>query len=201
MNEKHRNDAKLMKLAAEINNDLSKVVGSLRTTLAHARHAGDGLRKAKVESGHGKFTEWILQNITACCETCRRYMRLSEDWDPHVRAAVENNPNLTIEDALRLLRPESEKKGVITTPRLDIEVRNQLFRSFKQYINSLDDDAVSALHDLWDDIWADISVRLCGELGVSPDDLVDELKAAVLRKRCRRASGHSGSKNDDQEKR
>jgi hypothetical protein len=201
MNENGREGARLEKLAADANDHHDQVMGSLRTALEHAKRAGDALRAAKECVAHGKWTPWLLQNFKASPATARGYMRISKNWDSHLRAVIEDNPQLTIDDALRILRPEKEKSGVIATPRLDDVDREQLLRSFRQYIDSLDDDVVSALRNQWDEIWADISARLCGEMGVNPDDVDDKLEAAVLRMRRRRATERTDGKDADQPKR
>jgi hypothetical protein len=86
-------------LARQINSEHRAGFGAMRKGLEHFRAAGEALIKAKKQVGHGKWGDWLKENVRCSQDMCNRYMRLARNWD---------------RDKLRTTRSLSEAMGLIT---------------------------------------------------------------------------------------
>jgi hypothetical protein len=66
-------------LARAINDKLSQMIASARTTLQRAIEIGELLVIAKERVGHGNFEAWVTDHCQLSYRSARRYMTLARD--------------------------------------------------------------------------------------------------------------------------
>jgi hypothetical protein len=138
----------------------------VRQAVRHARAAGDALRAAKKEVGHGGWTDWLDANFHGSRETARAYMRVSRKWktlEPQLARG-----DLTLEEALEALRhrkpPELwEPPGLTPVEKFIRDEVERCLRNARTFVlnkfRSMDDDLIvclgfSRFHDEGlDDLW------------------------------------------------
>jgi Protein of unknown function (DUF3102) len=143
----------LTELAYEANRQHRQVTRLLRSTIHHARAAGEALTVAKKKVGFGNWSKWLKTDFDSSPETARVYMRIAKYWDCKLKAAVEANPNLTIEEARQILRPEPYKENGTNPYRikpLPDTARSGLCFLFERWMDNLPDEAVIVLYNNWD---------------------------------------------------
>lgn len=94
----------LADLAATANEEAARGDAATRHGLKHYRSAGEALLKAKVLCGHGKWLDWLKDNVRFSARSARAYMQLADGWDKLAAAA-------NLSEALHLLAdggPEEE---------------------------------------------------------------------------------------------
>lgn len=102
----------LATLASRINAEHAAVERTARTSLEHARAAGEALAKAKKQVGHGNWMKWLKDNVRCSQPTAFRYIKISSGWN---KLFTVNN--LSITDALRLLSiDEPEPDNPVEVP-------------------------------------------------------------------------------------
>jgi hypothetical protein len=89
-------------LAKVANHHHAAVLQCVRSALQHAKQAGDALRAAKKQVGHGCWTAWLADKFTASPETARAYMRVSQRWG-ELEPLLQDG-RLTLQQALEWLR-------------------------------------------------------------------------------------------------
>jgi len=93
-------------LAKAINDKLSQMVASARTTLQRAIEIGELLELAKDRVGHGNFEAWVTDHCQLSYRSARRYMKLArERTEIEAQAKMANVANLNATTAQRLLAP------------------------------------------------------------------------------------------------
>jgi hypothetical protein len=93
-------------LARAINDKLSQMVASARTTLQRAIEIGELLELAKKRVGHGNFEAWVTDHCQLSYRSARRYMTLARDrTEIEAQAKMANVANLNVTTAQRLLAP------------------------------------------------------------------------------------------------
>ena len=93
-------------LAKAINDKLSQMVASARTTLQRAIEIGELLELAKERVGHGNFEAWVTDHCQLSYRSARRYMKLArERVEIEAQAKMANVANLNAATAQRLLAP------------------------------------------------------------------------------------------------
>jgi hypothetical protein len=93
-------------IAKSINNEHRAVLGMRRRALEHARTAGNLLRQAKDEVGHGGWSKWKKSNLECSDRTAQAYMQIAENWDELEQKCEEKAQDLAdlgLERALKLL--------------------------------------------------------------------------------------------------
>jgi hypothetical protein len=89
---------------------INAALGRARQALSFYKEAGDDLRQAQQLLPHGSWEPWLAENFDRVSpQQARAYMRLSEHWD-RIAPHHQENPDLTLTDALRLLRPAKPPK-------------------------------------------------------------------------------------------
>lgn len=77
----------------------NRVIECWQSGLKHAKVAGNYLRDAKKQTGHGKWLWWLKRNCPIISErTAQVYMTIAKRWKE-----LEPNPNLSINEALKTL--------------------------------------------------------------------------------------------------
>jgi hypothetical protein len=107
----------LATLAQEANRQHAAGVSATRKGVEHLRACGHALKKAKAQCGHGKWLEWLKDNVQFDRRTATRYMQLAEipedKWD--------TVSHLGLSEALRVLaedhQDEAPASGSGTAPR------------------------------------------------------------------------------------
>jgi hypothetical protein len=97
-------------LAVRIREEVAGVVAGLRSSLEHARAAGDLLLQAKVQMDHGDWGGWLEKTSLVSQRTAEAYMRIAGRWDS-IRSKSQRTADLTISHALKLLAKPSTKKA------------------------------------------------------------------------------------------
>jgi hypothetical protein len=70
----------LSDLAEQINAAHAEVLAAVRTSLLHARTAGDLLLQAKARCQHGQWLPWLAGNVQFSERTAQAYMRVAKRW-------------------------------------------------------------------------------------------------------------------------
>lgn len=91
----------LADLAAEINREHEAATTAIRTSLEHARRAGELLIQAKAQVEHGEFQAWIEANFRGSYRTAAIYVRIAKNW-PSIEAKSAGSA-LSIDGAVKLL--------------------------------------------------------------------------------------------------
>jgi hypothetical protein len=98
----------LAALAAEINAEHQAGEDAARKGLGHFRRAGEALRKAKAQCGHGQWLGWLQANVRFDRRTASNYMRVAAEWETvshlgclreALRFLANDDPYLTDDDA------------------------------------------------------------------------------------------------------
>jgi hypothetical protein len=98
--------------ARAINDKLSQMVASARTTLQRAIEIGELLKQAKERVGHGNFEAWVTDHCQLSYRSARRYMTLARDrTEIEAQAKMANVANLNATTAQRLLAPPKKQEG------------------------------------------------------------------------------------------
>ena len=98
--------------ARAINDKLSQMVASARTTLQRAIEIGELLNQAKERVGHGNFEAWVTDHCQLSYRSARRYMTLARDrTEIEAQAKMANVANLNATTAQRLLAPPKKQEG------------------------------------------------------------------------------------------
>jgi hypothetical protein len=103
-------------LAVDIKREISTAVGLARTCLEHARRAGELLLTAKGLAGFGNFEKWVKKNCHISKRTAEDYMKIAGGW-AELQSKTQNAADLSIREALKLLRKPSGKSGDIVMQR------------------------------------------------------------------------------------
>jgi hypothetical protein len=99
-------------LARAINDKLSQMIASARTTLQRAIEIGELLVIAKERVGHGNFEAWVTDHCQLSYRSARRYMTLARDrTEIEAQAKMANVANLNVTTAQRLLAPPKKQEG------------------------------------------------------------------------------------------
>ena len=99
-------------LARAINDKLSQMIASARTTLQRAIEIGELLVIAKERVGHGNFEAWVTDHCQLSYRSARRYMTLARDrTEIEAQAKMANVANLNVTTAQRLLAPPKKGQG------------------------------------------------------------------------------------------
>ena len=149
-------------LARAINNKLSAMVASARTTLQRAIEIGELLELAKDRVGHGNFEAWVTDHCHLSYRSARRYMKLArERTEIEAQAKMANVANLNATTAQRLLAPpkkqegSGEKKPKRPTTEQYRQIENALIACLKDLRDKAESYAaqtIEALHDTVADI-------------------------------------------------
>jgi hypothetical protein len=105
----------LAALATAINAEHGAALAAARSSLEHAKAAGEMLIRAKKQCCHGKWLPWLKANVKFSERTARGYMSVARRWDEVKSATVAD---LSLRDALTALargaeEPEAEDDGEI----------------------------------------------------------------------------------------
>jgi hypothetical protein len=155
-------------LAAKANDCHWKFHNGCKRLLPYGKAAGDALIAAKEAVGHGNWLEWLRANFDASADTAENYMKVARNWD-RLQAALEANPKLSIEEALRRLRDPRAAREAAARPAVRTKVvveltpgeeaRGELRKWFQEYLRRLtDEEAIYTREygrDLWDALWAE----------------------------------------------
>ena len=99
-------------LARAINDKLSQMIASARTTLQRAIEIGELLVIAKERVGHGNFEAWVTDHCQLSYRSARRYMTLARDrTEIEAQAKMAHVANLNVTTAQRLLAPPKKQEG------------------------------------------------------------------------------------------
>jgi hypothetical protein len=134
----------LRNLAREIKQHHESFEKGLRTSLSHAREAGDKLLEAKKLLGHGNFSDWVEKNCAVSLRTAQKHMRIAQRWS-ELDAKAPGTAHLTIDAVLERLgnstsgeteggEPESASKS--TTNRGDGALRNALSKAVEKKVDA-----------------------------------------------------------------
>ena len=72
--------------------------------LFEARTVGNLLLEAKDTVKHGEWLEWLETNFEGSGRTARAYMRIAVHWEKIEPKLAEGSANLSISEALKLVR-------------------------------------------------------------------------------------------------
>ncbi len=93
-------------LSTDINREHRLASEHATSAIQHARRAGGLLVEAKVNIGHGDWSEWVDEHFAGSARTARRYMRLAKRW-PEIEAKRPDVADLSLAGA----------EAVLTNPR------------------------------------------------------------------------------------
>jgi hypothetical protein len=91
----------LAQLAREIIKEHNVAVAQMRTSLRHARHAGELLFQVKDRLKHGEFMRWTETHCKFSHDTANLYMKIAREWATLVNS--QSIENLTLPQAANLL--------------------------------------------------------------------------------------------------
>jgi hypothetical protein len=98
-------------LAAQINHEHAQAEAALRSSLGHARAAGELLAQAKARCGHGGWLHWLREHVRFSERTAQGYMRIAREWD-RLQANPQPVADLTYREALQVLsQPQGADAG------------------------------------------------------------------------------------------
>lgn len=93
-------------LAKEINAEHAAAEGAVRSSLEHARAAGEKLLLAKKACQYGTWMDWQKKNLNFKTTAAWSYIKVAENWD-----RFSDSENLSIDAALRLLSADGEHES------------------------------------------------------------------------------------------
>jgi hypothetical protein len=102
-------------LAAQINHEHAQAEAALRSSLGHARAAGELLAQAKGRCGHGAWLPWLREHVRFSERTAQGYMRIAREWD-RLQANPQPVADLTYREALQMLARPAGGDGADTVP-------------------------------------------------------------------------------------
>ena len=85
----HARFATVAQLKGTANDNHKAIMGAARTTVEHARQAGEALLKLKELVGHGDWQAWLKKNFQGSPETARLYARIADNWKIVVKCIDE----------------------------------------------------------------------------------------------------------------
>jgi hypothetical protein len=108
-------------LAQEIQQAHEQALASARTSLQHARRAGEMLLCAKAKVGHGDWLPWLKKQCPRISErTAQVYMQISARWS-EIAAQAQSSADLSIGKALSLVQTQ---RALPAAPEKAIEVED-----------------------------------------------------------------------------
>jgi hypothetical protein len=96
-------------LAARIAAEHEAAGAATRKTLQHAIAAGELLIEAKDRVGHGRWENWLKKTCNVPPRSATKYMKLAEGREIIEKNQIGPAADLTINAALRLLKPKAKK--------------------------------------------------------------------------------------------
>ena len=96
-------------LAARIAAEHEAAGAATRKTLQHAITAGELLIEAKDRVGHGRWENWLKKTCNVPPRSATKYMKLAEGRETIEKNQIGLGADLTINAALRLLKPKTKK--------------------------------------------------------------------------------------------
>jgi hypothetical protein len=100
-------EASLADLAKQITSAHTDALAAARTSLEHARKAGQLLLQAKARLAHGKFMGWVEANCPFSQRTANGYMRVADRWEDLLARGPGGNP-AGVREALEVLAEPAE---------------------------------------------------------------------------------------------
>jgi hypothetical protein len=97
-------------LAERINAEHAQVEAAVRSTLGHARAAGDLLLQAKAQVQHGQWLPWLQENVRFKVRTAQGYMYIAREWG-RLEAKCATVAHLGVREAFGLLAMPDEPEG------------------------------------------------------------------------------------------
>jgi hypothetical protein len=97
--------SKLSTLAKSINERHLACEDAARSTIEHARDAGDALIEAKAQVPHGEWISWLSENVECSKRSAQAYMRVANQWD-RLPSNAQSTAHLTLNEGLKLLADE-----------------------------------------------------------------------------------------------
>jgi ElaB/YqjD/DUF883 family membrane-anchored ribosome-binding protein len=94
----------LTNLASEINSQHEQAIQHAKSSLEHARRAGELLQQAKQQIEHGKWLDWLASNCKVSFRQAQRYLKVANNW----QAIAKNDAAasyLTIDEAIESVKP------------------------------------------------------------------------------------------------
>jgi hypothetical protein len=159
-------EMKVPDIAKAINERMSAMISSFRTSVQRAIEIGELLVEAKKRVGHGKFEKWLTTNTTLPYRSAARYMKFANSR-PEIETQLGKSANLAdlnLTTAQRLLAPpkdpappeEKKKKLEPTAQDRYTEVESDLIKALLDLDYDLAkgcaDRTIHALHDTVEDI-------------------------------------------------
>lgn len=114
-NAKKYNAAQAAMYVKVIISEYTAAQGAARNEYTAALKCGQALNEAKAKVGHGNWKRWLQENCPEVSErTARDYMKIAKPEnqkkiDERLEAEKGSAADLTIREALRLLKPSAEK--------------------------------------------------------------------------------------------
>jgi hypothetical protein len=108
----------LPELVCQISDQIRLARRKREQVIEHVRAAGELLRQAKEQIGHGHWVEWLDKNFEFDVSTAQYWMAIAEHWH-YLREKTDHDPQmLTVRDARILLRDAraAEKAGLTEAP-------------------------------------------------------------------------------------
>src|SRR4051812_39670335 len=104
-------EVSLTTLASEINAQHEQAETASRDALAHAKHAGELLIKAKARIAHGNFLPWVRSHFAGTPRTAQHYMKVVKHWDK-----ITKDGAVSVRGALAVLKPKNESASHLADP-------------------------------------------------------------------------------------
>jgi len=122
-------------LAVQINEQHDKALGHARSSLEHARVAGELLRQAKQQIPHGEWLAWLSANCKVSDRQAQRYLKVANNW----QAITKNDAAsyLTIDEAI----------AVCSKPVETIEQADTSSLTTRELLGAETDDDIAASKD------------------------------------------------------
>jgi hypothetical protein len=159
-------EMKVPDIAKAINERMSAMISSFRTSVQRAIEIGELLVEAKKRVGHGKFEKWLTTNTTIPYRSAARYMKFAKERT-EIEAQLGKSANLAdlnLTTAQRLLAPpkppappeEREKKHEPTAQDRYTDIESALLKALLDLDYDLAkgcaDRTIGALNDTVEDI-------------------------------------------------
>lgn len=127
-------------LVAKANELHTQIINLQRRAITLAKEAGDALRQAKKKVQRGQWKPWGKEHFHDSYELAVTYMRISRKWY-RIEPLVIDNPKLSLEAALQILRVQREPKSEQATSQAD-QARTILRETFFMALKDWSDEEV-----------------------------------------------------------
>lgn len=159
-------------LAATANEQAHAAKQTWRSTLDHARQAGEALEEAYVRLGRrSKWSKWRRDNFKGCRRTATYYRTVAREWsNPRlVEARASGVVFESIRAVIKFLKAPTPSNSEPTPEQLALNAaRDELRAAFAEKLRTLTPEEIevfkNAFDGLWDVLYDELKNRVCETL-------------------------------------